>query len=333
MRKKYDLFCYAGAGKNDKMYLGNDKDTDGYIKEYGLFLNILWDYIDDRRKWGGNSRRGPYEDPDRLAGNKRVNPKFYSELCAFLNARAEDEKGKKYEFKDNFIKCDDINLVSDQFGFSAPSLMLNHPYDIYLEKCKAEGKDPEGPIDNVINWVMTSRTIGGSFLWPKGIWGGKSGRCGYNVVRGTRSYIEDRVDLTLCEIKHYLDAKNYENDILYTYIKENPVEKEWIKSFGKSERSKESSRFEGYVDYFCFNPFVDENYMPYDIVKSNIVEGVKKPIKENKDRKKNSIFNLNSDELEKMFNNVNTMIIQRSSIMEEIIAKNERQTQSSKSKQ
>lgn len=322
-----DLFCYAG--KNAKMNL-REKD---YRREYLLFLNILWDYIDYWEKWSGSSGWGPYEDPDSImvSGN-RINPKFYLDLSDFLNAKADDETGKKYKFEDNFITCGDgVNLVSDQFGFSAPGLGLNHPYDIYLKKCKAEGKDKDEAINKVVNWVMESRTIGGSFLWPEGIWKPKDGKFGYNTDRGggnpfdekgeykgnrySKYYIEDRVDLTLCEIKHYLDTENYENDILYKYIKEDPVEKEkeWIKSFGS---------FKGYVDYFCFCPFVSrkEGYMPYDIVNSDIVNGVKICIDEGKIKQKrnadNSIYGLNSDELEKMFNNVNALIKERSRIIQ-----------------
>lgn len=314
MCKKYGLYCYAGAGKNDKMYLGNDEDTNDYIKEYRLFLKILWDYIDDWRKWGGSSGWGPYEDPDRLAGNKRINPKFYSDLCVFLNAKVK--KGKEYIFNGKFIEYGDINLVSDQFGFAAPSLGLSHPYDMYLIKCKIENK--KDAIDKVVNWVMESRTIGGSFLWPEGI-------CRYNADRGGRNpfdvegkyrggryskyYIEDRVDLTLCEIKHYFDNKNYEGDILYNHIKKDSVEEEWFRSFGD---------FKGYVDFFCFEPFVDKNndYMPYDIVNSNFATGEPKCIDDEDDnyrnREKNSIFQLSAEELETMFNNVNAMIKKRS---------------------
>lgn len=310
-----ELICYAK--KNVKMNLCDEsKETKAFKEEYKLFLNILWDHMECRKKWSGSSGWGPYEDPDSLAGNKRINTKFYSDLCDFLNYSRKkygcDKKTKyTYSESDKYIKNESTNveLVSDQFGFSAPSLKLSHPYDIYLEKCKKEGKNKDKAIDNVIKWVMESRTIGGSFLWPKDIWG--DDKYGYNLARGgsiyRRSYIEDRVDLTLCEIKHYLNNLNtekYDNDILYKYIKENSVGEKWIKSFGN---------FQGYVDYFCFNPFVDENYMPYDIVNSDIVNGDKKNIKDGKEEK--SIFHLNIEELETMFNNINYMIIQRSNMM------------------
>ena len=330
---KYDWVCYAG--KNVRMNLrNNDEGTEAYKDEYRLFLSILWDYIEYWGKWSENSGWGPYEDPDAYDSSKgmRINPKFYLDLCDFLKIRAKDQNDKKYEFNDNFIKCGDINLVSDQFGFSAPGLELSHPYDIYLKKCKKEKKDRDDAIKKVVNWVMESRTIGGSFLWPEGIWGGQNG---YNTARGGRNpfdaegkykkgsgrsysyyYIEDRVDLTLCEIKHYL---NYEDSTLHRLndcIKKNSAEEKWIRFFGG---------FKGYIEFFCFDPFVnkEKNYMPYDIVNSNMVENKRVCIDENKtnykDRENNSIFKLSTDEFETMFNNVNYMIKERSRMMLETL--------------
>ena len=178
---EYELFCYAG--KNAKINLR----TMDYKGEYFSFLSILWDYMDDWGKWNGSSGTGPYVDPDKLdpaKNNKeRINPQFYLDLRDFLNHknhnRINNGKEYKYEETDEYIDDGDgVQLVSDQFGFSAPSLELNHPYDIYLKKCKDEGKNKNVAINNVINWVVESRTIGGSFLWPKGI------RDGYNTARG-----------------------------------------------------------------------------------------------------------------------------------------------------
>ena len=304
-----ELVCYAG--KDVKMNLCNeDKETKAFKDEYKKFLSILWKYMDCWEKWSESSGWGPYEDPDRLVGKKRINTKFYSDLKDFLNKKenCECDKEGPYTYgeddKYKYIKNENtgVELVSDQFGFSAPSLKLSHPYDIYLRKCKDEGKNRDEAINNVVKWVMESRTIGGSFLWPKDIW------AGYNIARGgsinKRSRIEDRVDLTLCEIMHYLGPKKYENDILYQCIEENSVGEKWLKSFGDFPR---------YVDYFCFKPFVDENYMPYDIVKSNIAKGDKKPI--NEDEKPSSVFKLSIEELETVLSNVNYMIKERSDMM------------------
>lgn len=349
MGMKYSLFCYAG--KNARI---NIRAMD-YKGEYFSFLSNLWDYIDDWEKKSESSGTDPYVDPDKLDLNEksRINPQFYLDLRDFLNHKDHEgvNKGKEYKYEDTdkyIDNGDGVNLVSDQFGFSAPSFKPKHPYDIYLKKCKAEGKNKNVAINNVINWVMESRTIGGSFLWPEGIWGDK--KYGYNKARGggnpfdaegkygggtySRYYIEDRVDLTLLEIKHYLDNKNYKNDILYNKIKNKSEtikgdeaekwikENDWFKSFGKSE---EFPGFKGYVDYFCFDPFVDKekNYMPYDIVESDMVSGIKVCINEKKINHRrsadNTIFSFDTDKLAKMFDNVNYMIKERSRMMIEIL--------------
>ncbi len=300
--------CYAV--KNARIKLDDKK----YREKYHQWLNFYWECIDTN----------PYVDPDmQEEGRKvRINPCFYNDLSTFL---AKKKDGRKYQYKvqDKFISDGDgINLVSDQFGFSAPKILVTHPYEIYLQKCKQEGKDKELVIENVINWVMTSRTIGGSFLWPNDIWGG------YNLHRGgsliKSSYIQDRVDLTLLEIKHYLNKEaSTEHDILK--VKDKSKGQKWFSDF---------ENFKAYVDYFDLNPFVDENrdYMPYDIVNSDMPNGIFKCLNDealnqikNKPQwlsnylRTNSIFKLDATALERMFNNISHMIIARTYLMENII--------------
>ncbi len=286
---KIELDCYAT--KNARMKL-DDKE---YRQKYKKWLDLYWECIDTN----------PYVDPDMLENeHKRINPCFYADLGTFLNQR----KGRKYHYTENdkFMSDDTgINFISDQFGFSAPKIILNHPYDIYLQKCKKAKLSKDKAIENVINWVMVSRTIGGSFLWPDDIWEP------YNRVRGTRSYIQDRVDLTLLEIKHYLDnQENVEGDILK--VKDNSHGQKWLADFAS---------FEDYVDYFYLNPFVTEeiinnkkHYKIYDIVHSNIVLNKFKYLDE-KSQESNSIFRLSAKNLEIMFNNLSTMIKKRSLMM------------------
>ncbi|MCH5166985.1 MAG: hypothetical protein J1F35_03745 [Erysipelotrichales bacterium] len=309
MCKKEDLYCYVE--KNGKMNLGKENKKKDFKEKYKSFLCYLWESInvDGPQKYCKDSDQGPYVDPDSKDGKRRINPNFYTDLCAFLNFKEGSEK-YTYTKEDEFIHSENgVQLVSDQCGFSAPGTKLSHPYDVYLIKCKKEGRKKDESIDKVVNWVMESRTIGGSFLWTKEIW------AIYNIVRGGSSkygnYIEDRVDLTLCEIKHYLNKENFENDILYKKIKNELTKEEiWLKDF---------KSFDEYVDYFCFNTFVDKNYMPYDIVNSNFANGDKILIDESEDnykkRKKVSIFDLTADQLETMLNNVNFMIKKRSKLM------------------
>lgn len=321
---KETQFCYAA--ENSKLKLTDNAEFNECKRSYAKFLNDLWDYIDQQETFKTKHHKnpqGPYVDPDMMArsgerAGKRINPLFYSDLCAFLNRQ---EKQKFYTFTDSDLTIRSklgIELISDQFGFSAPG-SFKHPYDVYLIKCKEEGRDKDGAIRNVIKWVTESRTLGGSFLWPKNIW--RDGKWGYNSARGgpnnpnsrsyPRFYIEDRVDLTLCEIKHYLNNENQTGDILPGCIKSSKEEK-WLRDF---------KDFAGYVKYFCFEPFVDQNnsYLPYDIVKSDLFNGKKVCLDETspdyKNREEGSIYLLSSDELEKMFNNVNIMLKERSSLM------------------
>ncbi len=305
--------CYAI--ENARMNLNDEAALKEYKEKYREWLSLLWD---DKEVTDLNKKGPSYVDPDMLTSDKkkRINSLFYSDLCIFLNNQANNEK-YNYTTEDKYINCEFvneqekviINFVSDQFGFSAPSKEMKHPYGVYLRKCKIEGKEKEESINKVINWVMESRTIGGSFIWPNDIW--KI----YNRARGgsinskgnAKYYIEDRVDLTLLEIKHYLDnQKNVVSDILT--LKDNSNGQKWFKSF---------KSFDEYVKFFYFYPFVNENGIPYDIVESDFANGNKKIIK--KIDKNNSIYDLNANQLEVMFNNINIMIKERSEKIEEII--------------
>ena len=100
--------------------------------------------------------------------------------------------------------------------------------------------------------------------------------------------------------------KNVVSDILT--LKDNSNGQKWFKSF---------KSFDDYVKFFYFYPFVNENGIPYDIVESDFANGNKKIIK--KIDKNNSIYDLNANQLEVMFNNINIMIKERSEKIEEII--------------
>lgn len=115
-----------------------------------------------------------YVDPDGIRKSKKDeytynNLKFYELYQKVLNKRIDkfevsfksnsDTPGlqvKNLETKMTFC------LKSDQFGFSAPSVQLNHPYDIYLVNCK--NSELEGAIKNVMEWIRKTRIVGGSFF-------------------------------------------------------------------------------------------------------------------------------------------------------------------------
>lgn len=217
-----------------------------------------------------------YNDPD----NKK-NTDFYDKLASFLNAASWKNKKNLYfkaneapygmitvYYKDKKGEEHHFTIHSDQLGFSAvPCIYFkqNYPLSRYLEMQKNKSdKDPDAIAEFLANYVYTTRTIGGSFLWPETLW--KS----YNPGRGCAK-IEDRVDLTLLEIKHYFEYRDlddkkkfkYRRDILFSRYK-IPDAQTWFGFFDS---------FEDYVDFFMFNDFVDKDKQTKEYMPINILTG------------------------------------------------------------
>lgn len=268
-----------------------------------------------------------YIDPDY-----KKNKDFYRHLSSFLNAASWKNKKKLYfkanEHKpdkniDGMItvykdpKCEDycFTLHSDQLGFSAvPWIYFSTKYPLsrYLEMQKNKlDKDPDAIAEFLANYVYKTRTLGGSFLWPKSL-------CStYNKSRGIRNYIEDRVDLTLLEIKHIYEIRKWEKllpyggDILFQSCKNNDAQT-WF-GFFKS--------FEDYVDFFEFNDFVEnisktskKEYIPI-----NILTG--KAFETDYPRRQTNVLKEIEDEkqLKEMLERVRDMVEKRTKKMEDLI--------------
>lgn len=266
-----------------------------------------------------------YIDPD-----KKENEEFYRELSNFLNASRISRKNNKilsFEaneapygmitvyYKDKYGNKQHFTVHSDKFGFSAvPCIYFrkNYPLSRYLEMQKNKSdKDPDAVAEFLANYVYTTRTLGGSFLWPETLWKD------YNKSRGNGNYIEDRVDLTLLEIKHYFEYRDlddkkkfkYSGDILFRYY-DNLDAQTWFGFFDS---------FEDYVDFFMFNDFVDKDkqtkeYTPINILTGEAFEtdypGYKKDtLKEIEDEK----------QLKEMLERVRDMVEKRTKKMEDLI--------------
>lgn len=146
-----------------------------------------------------------YIDPD---GKK--NTDFYSALSDFLNASRISRKNNKilsFEaneapygmitvyYKDKYGNKQHFTVHSDQLGFSAvPWIYFSNKYPLsrYFEMQKNKEA-----AQFLADYVLTTRTLGGSFLWPETLWKG------YNRSRGCAK-IEDRVDLTFAGNKALL---------------------------------------------------------------------------------------------------------------------------------
>lgn len=165
-----------------------------------------------------------YNDPDG-----KENEKFYRALSDFLNASRISRKNNKilsFEanedphgmitvyYKNQNGKKHGFTLHSDQLGFSAVPCTYfkqNYPLSRYLEMQRNKSENDQAKAaDFLTKYVYTTRTLGGSFLWPE------SWHRDYNMGRGNGSYIEDRVDLTLLEIKHIYEFRKLESLLPYS---------------------------------------------------------------------------------------------------------------------
>lgn len=298
--------------------------------------------IDDILKERGVVCNNIYIDPD---GKK--NKGFYRDLSNFLNASRISRKNNKilsFEaneapygmitvyYKDKYGNEQHFTVHSDQLGFSAvPKIYFrkNYPLSRYLEMQKNKSdKDPDAIAEFLANYVYTTRTIGGSFLWPE------SWYKVYNMNRGNGKndksdnkdndqdnnigYIEDRVDLTLLEIKHYFeyreldDKKNfkYSGDILFSRYK-IPDAQTWFGFFDS---------FEDYVDFFLFNDFVKatvtdgkKEYMPINILNGEPFE------KDYLSYEKDVLKNICEKGLKDVLERVRDMVEKRTKKMEDLI--------------
>lgn len=276
--------------------------------------------IDDILKGRGVVCNNIYIDPDY-----KKNEDFYRALSNFLNAANSHRKNKlsfeAYETPDEMISVyynkgrkDEkkyFSLQSDQLGFSAvPWIYFSTKYPLsrYFEMQKNEEA-----AKFLTDYVLATRTLGGSFLWPESLYKD------YNPGRG-RAKIEDRVDLTLLEIKHYfeyreLDDKKkfkYSGDILFSRYKFLDTQT-WFGFFDS---------FEDYVDFFLFNGFVKEinkngkkEYMPINILTGDPFE------KDYLNYEKDVLKVLEEDKLKAMLDLVMRKVKTRSEDMEKLIAK------------
>lgn len=279
---------------------------------------------------------GSYIDPDSVSDVNKSN--FYNHLTCFLNHQEEKYK-KSYLFlppskapmttsekidDDMYDKLDEkkivvtqsrkvlFRLTSDQFGFSATETKYNdnrYPLTNLLRLYQnSEPEERDKVKKRITQYVKNTRTIGGSFLWPVPPKGKRN--CNYNQQRGVRNYLEDRVDLTLLEIKHALEGRydngEYASDMLYNqYRSEKTHIKTWLEHFGT---------FPEYVEYFMLEPFIAEDGWPI-----NIVNG--EPLNDNyiENYREHRLQDLSAEKLCDMLKRLECMILNRSKKMENVI--------------
>lgn len=267
--KKIKSYEPENFEENYKAYLVGLLSTDykccGTSKEIEIEKNKAWEKLREKKIAYYNI----YMDPD-----KKESIDFYDDLSDFLNA-ASCEHRKDLLFKANGLskkgimvyrkkdKKEYFTIQSDQLGFSAvPWIYFSTKYPLsrYFEMQKNEEA-----AKFLTDYVLATRTLGGSFLWPETL------HEQYNKYRGIGRYIEDRVDLTLLEIKHYFEYRDlddkkkfkYRRDILFSRYK-IPDAQTWFGFFDS---------FEDYVDFFMFNDFVDKDKQTKEYMPINILTG------------------------------------------------------------
>lgn len=255
-----NLKCYCCKKKsvvqiNSEEY---NKWKEKYIKDFNSSYISTGEYK--------SGVKAHYTDPDGTYDCDES--PFFRDLETFL--KKQENKESQYDlngkFDYSFVKGKGIKVIydnkilfylrSDQLGFSAPSNSKNHPYDFYLIRSNDINK-----FNNVVNWLSYTRTLGGSFLWPKSLWSS------YNSTRGRTPY-EDRADLALLDIKELYSKldylKDYTNHIsLFENSKHKLLQcinhKNYLDTYNWFNHFKD---FSTYANFFYFkgdDSFVDKN--------------------------------------------------------------------------
>lgn len=302
----------------------------------------------------------PYRDPDTMNEKYSVfdpekeayeNRRFYQDLAKFMNRREEtlkfnerffyevptEEGGFVYIIVKDCFGNEIMKLTSDQLSFSAWQERMIGSYfsESYpLHRCFEYAQQLRTPEEKedihkfMAQYVYDTRTLGGSFIFPK-IWDDKknSYTCNYNYFRGAGSYIEDSVDFTLLEIKHFYDnlgktkgdisyEDSTEEDILYKECENNESKmKRYLMHF---------ESFEKYVSFFMLESFVGINkdypfseIFPINIFTKDIETNVE-TLEAFVDKKKRIENVKDIKEIMNMLENVRRMVIKRSEEIESI---------------
>lgn len=307
------------------------ESSNSFEKDYYDFLTKV-----EQNKADYKYSEGSYIDPDSVNDVNKVS--FYNHLTCFLNHQEKENKKnycflspddapltkqeKEYDrYKDKHDKSiiivmqDDnvlFRLKSDQFGFSAAETIYSsdkYPLAKLLRLYQNSGSEERDKVkERITQYVKNTRTIGGSFLWPVPPQGRRDFY--YNRLRG--KHLEDRMDLTLLEIKHVLDDKNekHTSDILYNqYQNKKTYMKIWLKHFDS---------FDQYVKYFMLQPFIAENGMPINIIDGKPLS--EEYIKEYREQFKGQhLQTLTAEEICAMLKRLENMILERSENMENVI--------------
>lgn len=308
-----------------KNYLKTQERKNCTGEENKWYRQKIKEYLESLKK-SGNTMCSYYTDPD-ITHKKGAGSEFYSQLAEYLNAMERKHCNSKWSY--TAVKSGEGNktpsgievseggtpvmfLRSDQFGFSAPKGTnegktwdaSKYPYAKYI---KSADDSDDSKVANycefVADVIWDTRRLGGSFIWPviKNI---KNSRWEsiYNKNRGVNSYIEDRVDITLWEIKKFYekwnkftpeDPKNKLEKFICEINKEKEKEAKLKLLSGKDWEQlarwlTHFENFDNYIEFFSFESFINletknvRNIATGEDLSEDIAETKGKPIKDMK---------------------------------------------------
>ena len=221
-----ELYTYCALNEDGKNIVEKIKSRKIIKWKKKYIARFRASYISHLKKT--NLVNALYCDPD-TTHKKSLDNHYFERLFIFLNEQEKIVLEGKYTYKfevDKGIKVtiDNENngfyLKSDQLGFSAPTNEKVYPYDLYLMKSNGTKAD----IEQVADWIITSRTIGGSFLWPEQFYKIYNSSRGGKINSKKRFYIQDRVDLTLWEIYYWYNEN--EEPTIMTRVKDEKAKED-----------------------------------------------------------------------------------------------------------
>lgn len=231
----YNNFIYGGEGMKNYLFDLYPDFPDGFSLE--------------NRKDPDRCSKELYNDLKKALFNEEA----ISRLGLIEVKNKEQDYGNK--FYTLFVNTDQFLLSSDYIG---PSIY-------WAEKAGLNEEE-------IISFLIDSRTLGGHLVWPRGenehiIYRNKYGKQNpvtVNTARGGEKGYFDRIDLTLYAIKQYYNEKEIVNSYMYQAMINYD---DWFDMF------KGDNPFKNFIDFFKLQDFVSENYEVYDLTTFNDSNG------------------------------------------------------------
>lgn len=187
-------------------------------------------------------------------------PTLHEDMVKFWNKRIKEDDFNEWEIEE--LKCDEyiselvdeenINLTCDYIGPST-----------YIAKNK-RGLS----MADVLEYYIPSREFGGHMIWPSKEIEVRSNSTIKKSINTARSYcFKERIDYALFGIKKWYEKSETSVEVFSNVLNGNGS---WLKQF---------RNFQGFIDFFMLNAFVNDKYDVYNLssyikeVYTNLISG------------------------------------------------------------